>query len=344
MHTDEQLRQDGVFGQTIGAATSRQRREEGAVVHVSDQVQSVTWQDEVLRVARRVRVRVLEHILSNNGGYMSQACSSAETLAALYLKIMNLRPSEAPMVPPPFPGVPGPGNKNYFTGAAYNGPRAPHLDRFFLSPAHYALVLYATLIEVGRMAPDGLAQFNQDGSSVEMIGAEHSPGMEVTTGSLAQGLSQAIGVAVARRLRGDTGRTWVYISDGEFQEGQTWEAMQFLSFYRLDTVGIYVDVNGQQCDGAMESVMPIEPLKARLEAFGARVFQVDGHDPEALAAPAALEPDGRPLVVLAYTDPCRGLDLLRRNAPKLHYLRFKSPEERQLYEAELRKMQTEEGV
>src|SRR5690606_26755118 len=153
-----------------------------------------------------------------------------------------------------------------------------------------------------------------------------------------------IGVALARRLRGETGRTWVYLSDGEFQEGQTWEAMQFLSFYKLDSVGIYVDVNGQQCDGTTESVMSIEPLKARLEAFGARVFQVDGHDPDALAAPAELEPDGRPLVVLAYTDPCRGLDLLRERAPKLHYVRFKGPEEWQLYADELRKMQAEEGV
>lgn len=310
---------------------------------LSNQAQSVTWQDQVLRAARRIRMRVLEHTLKNNGGYLSQACSSAEILATLYIKVMNLGPSEAPMVPLPFPGVPGPGNKQYFTGAAYNGPRAPHLDRFFLSPAHYALVLYATLIEVGRMAPEGLEQFNQDGSSVEMIGAEHSPGMEVTAGSLGQTLSQAAGVALARSLRGETGRNWVFLSDGELQEGQTWEAMQFLSYYKLDNVGIYVDVNGQQCDGRMDAVMNIEPLKARLEAFGARVFQVDGHDPEALAAPAELEPDERPLVVLGYTDPCRGLDLLRQRAPKLHYVRFQSPEERQLYEAELRKMQLEEG-
>lgn len=314
------------------------------MAEVSNQTASLSWQEEVLRVARRVRRRVLEHTLNNNGGYLSQACSSAETLAALYLKIMNLGPSAAPMIPPPFPGVPAPSNQACFTGAAYNGPRAPHLDRFYLSPAHYALVLYATLIEVGRMAPEGLAQFNRDGSTVEMIGAEHSPGMEVTTGSLAQGLSQAIGIAMARRLRGETGRTWVYMSDGEFQEGQTWEAMQTLSFYRLESVGIYVDVNGQQCDGAMAHVMAIEPLQERLAAFGARVFKVDGHDPAALAAPAALEPDGRPLVVLAYTDPCHGLDLLRRNAPKLHYVRFKSPAERQLYESTLQTLQGEEGA
>lgn len=298
---------------------------------VCNSCQTVGWVAEAGRVAAGIRRRVLEHTLSTNGGYLSQACSSAETLATLYVKIMNLGPSVAPMVPPPFPGVPGPGNAGYFTGAGYNGPRAPHLDRFFLSPAHYALVLYAALIETGRMAPEGLAQFNRDGASVEMIGAEHSPGMEVTTGSLGQGLSQAAGVALARKLRGETGRTWVHLSDGELQEGQTWECLQVMSHYRLDRVGIYVDVNGQQCDGKMEDVLTLGPVKERLEAFGARVEAVDGHDPEALAAPAALEPDGRPLVVLCHTDPCRGVELLRRNAPKLHYLRFKSPEEKQQY-------------
>lgn len=298
---------------------------------ITDSQAALDWTAEARRVARGIRRRVLEHIIANNGGYMSQACSSAETLATLYTKVMRLGPSQAPLIPPPFPGVPGPGNESYFTGALYNGPRAPELDRFYLSPAHYALVLYAALIETGRMAPEGLAQFNQDGSSVEMIGAEHSPGMEVTTGSLGQGLSQAMGVALARKLRGETGRTWVYMSDGEFHEGQTWEAFEIMHHYKMDKVGIYVDVNGQCCDGKMESVMDVGDLKGRLEAFGARVFAVDGHDPEAMAAPAALEPDGRPLVVLCLTDPCRDLEPLRQNAPKLHYLRFKNPEERDLY-------------
>src|SRR5690606_11244132 len=92
---------------------------------------------DVQRIADGIRRRVLEHTLANNGGYMSQACSAAETLATLYTRLMNLGPSAAPAVPPPFPGVPGPGNDRYFTGALYNGPRAPELDRFYLSPAHY---------------------------------------------------------------------------------------------------------------------------------------------------------------------------------------------------------------
>ncbi|MGE5404540.1 MAG: transketolase [Candidatus Saccharibacteria bacterium] len=291
------------------------------------------WQEEVERVARGIRRRVLEHTINSNGGYLSQACSAAEIVAAMYLKIMNLGPSAAPLIPLRFAGVPGPNNPESFTGASYNGPQAPDLDRFILSPSQYALVIYAALVELGRMAPEGLAQFNEDGSTVEMIGAEHSPGMEVMTGSLGQGLSQAAGMAMARKLRGDTGRMWVFMSDGEFQIGQTWEAIQSIVYHKLDNIGIYVDVNGQQCDGTVPSVMNIEPLDQRLEAFGARVFKVDGHDIEALVAPAELKPDGRPLVALAYTNPCQGMELLGSRAPKLHYLRFDNDTERQKYEA-----------
>lgn len=290
------------------------------------------WQTKARNVAEGVRRRVLEHTLKNNGGYLSQACSSAEILATLYVGVMNLGASEGPLIPRPFLGVPGPSNPASFTGAEYNGPKAPHLDRFIFSPVHYALVLYSLLIEVGRLSPEALDQFNRDGSTVELIGAEHSPGHEVTAGSLGQAISQAGGIALARKLRGDTGRVWVFMSDGEFQEGQTWEAFAAMAYHRLDNLGVYVDANGQQCDGKMDSVMNIEPLKARLEAFGADVDEVNGHDVDALAAPARRQRAGKPLVVLARTDPCRGLDLLRERTPKLHYVRFKSEEERQAYE------------
>lgn len=296
------------------------------------------WQEQTRRAAYGIRRRVLEHTVAHNGGYLSQACSAAEVLAVLYTRVLRLGPSQAPMVPAAFPGVPGSGNRRSFTGAAYNGPRAPELDRFFFSPAHYALPLYAALIEAGRMAPDALEQFNRDGGTLEMIGAEHSPGVEVTCGSLGQTISQAAGVAIARRRRGDTGRVWVFMSDGEFQSGQTWEAMQALAFYGLDNVGVYVDVNGQQCDGVMAEVMAIEPLAGRLEAFGARAARTDGHDIEALAAAALPQGDGRPLVILAYTDPCRGVELLQARRPKLHYVRFRSDAERAEYAAALESM------
>ncbi|MBW2536074.1 MAG: transketolase, partial [Deltaproteobacteria bacterium] len=290
------------------------------------------WAAEARRVARAVRRRVLQHTIHNNGGYLSQACSSAEILATLYTRVMNLGPSEGPLEPLPFPGVPGPGNPHAFTGAAYNGPRAAHLDRFVFSPVHYALVLYSALIEVGRLGKDALDEFNVDGSTVELIGAEHSPGHEVTAGSLAQAISQAGGIALARQLKGETGRTWVFMSDGEFQEGQVWEALAAAAHWKIDGLGVYVDVNGQQCDGTVTSVMTIDPLARRLEAFGALVREVDGHDVGALAAAAEGSRDGRPLVVLAKTDPCRGIGLLTARSPKLHYVRFKGPAEQRAYE------------
>ena len=301
------------------------------------------WQNEVKRVAAGIRKRVLDHTIRNNGGYLSQACSSAEMLATLYVKVMDLGKIDMPLVPKPFPGVPGPGNPHYFTGASFNGPGKDR-DRFFLSPAQYALVLYATLIETGRMAEEGLLQFNKDGSSVEMIGAEHSPGMESMTGSLGQGISQAAGTALARKRNGEKGRVVLFMSDGEFQIGQTWEALQAMSHHMLDNVIIYVDVNGFQCDGKMCNVMDIEPLDKRLEAFGARVFRVNGHDIKRLAEVGELTPDGRPVVVLCDTDAARGLEVLKTRAPKMHYVRFTSEEEKSSYIAAYAELSGEQAV
>lgn len=304
----------------------------------------LAWVAEVQLTAADIRCRVLAHTLAHDGGYMSQACSAAELLATLYLHILHLPSVGLPILPQPFAGVPGPANRAYRTGAYFNGTPGPQHDRFFLSPAHYALVVYATLVECGRMDPAGLEQFNCDGSSVEMIGAEHSPGMEVMAGSLGQGISQAAGVAMARRRCGQRGRVVVMLSDGELQIGQTWEALQAMAFHGLDNMLLYVDCNGQQCDGKIEAVMRIEPLRARIESFGCRVAEVDAHDPKALAAPAQWTPDGRPLVVLAKSDPCRGLEPLRANTPKLHYLRLQSDAERARYRAALAAMRPSEGL
>ncbi len=292
---------------------------------------STTWSEYTKRVANGIRRRVLDFTIRNNGGYLSQACSAAEILATLYTRVMRIGESCAPRIPPPFPGVPSRINPHYFSGAAYNGPYKPELDRFFISPVHCALALYALLVELGRMDAQGLEMFNKDGSTVEMIGAEHSPGHELMAGSLGQALSQAAGIALARRLKGHTGRNWVFMSDGEFWIGQTWEAVETLVFYKLDTVGVYIDANGQSADGKIETVMEIGSIKDRLAAFGARVFEVDGHDVEALAAPAELPPDGRPLFVVARTNPCQGIPLLEERRPRLHYVRFKDEAEKQRY-------------
>ncbi len=281
------------------------------------------------QVAASLRRRVLEHVLANGGGYMSQACSSAELLATLYTRVLRLGASEAPLIPPPY-------GEHALSGGAWNGPRAPELDRFLFSPVHYALVLYALLIELGRLGPQALRDFNADGSTIEMIGAEHSPGIEVTAGSLAQALSVGGGIALARKLRGEPGRTWVFMSDGELQEGQTWEALAAASFHGLDRLALIMDCNDQQCDGPMAQVMRVSPTVDRLRAFGWEAREVDGHDPEAIVE--ASRPADRPVAVLCRTDPCRGLELLRSRAPKLHYLRFVDEDERRAYARALEAM------
>jgi len=279
-------------------------------------------------VALGIRRRVFEHAIRNNGGYLSQACSAAEQLAWLYNEELNLGEPTLPMIPEPFGGVPAADNPDYHTGAGYNGPAAPQYDRLFIAPAHYALVAYATLIEVGRMAPEGLEMFNQDGSSVEMIGAEHSPGMEVHNGTLGIGFSTAAGLAWGRKRRGETGRTWVYMSDGEVQEGQTWEAIQAASHHKIDTLYAIMDVNRQQCDGAMSSVMNVGDIKAKIEAFGGVAVRADAHKLDEIRAAVKTPHLGKPLIILANSSPFRGMPTLQLRFPGLHYIRFRSARER----------------
>jgi transketolase len=305
--------------------------------------QAQDWAEQVDLTATRIRQRVLDFTIRSNGGYLSQACSAAQIFALLYTRLMNLGPADAPPLPPAFCGVPSARNPHSFTGAGYNGAKAPDKDRFFLSATHYSTVLYATLVETGRLSPQGLEMFNQDGSTVEMLGAEHSPGFEVTTGSLGQTISQAAGIAWARRRKGESAHNWLFLSDGEFQIGQTWEAFEVMSNFKLDNMTVYVDVNGQQCDGLVRDVMNIEPLDRRLEAFGAQVFVVDGHNVRALAAAGLGPRDGRPRVILAQTDPCRGVPLLEERRPKLHYVRFKDAAERERYAAFLARWRSGEG-
>ena len=294
------------------------------------------WAARASSAAAGIRRRVLEHVLAEGEGYLSQACSSAEILALLYTRILRLGPPEHARSSMAFAGVPRRDGPPSGLGRWVNGTPQPDLDRLVFSPAHYALPLYAALIEVGRLAPGSLDYFNRDGSALEMIGAEHSPGFEVTTGSLAQGLSQAVGIALARRARGDSGRVWVFLSDGEFQEGQTWEAVASASFHGLDNLRVVVDANGQQCDGRISSVLWIEPLGERVRTFGATAREVDGHDVDALERAMSM-PAERPLVVIARTDPTRGIAALAGRR-LLHTVRLTGREDRGPFEAAYREM------
>lgn len=285
---------------------------------------------KVSEMANGIRRRVLEITIAKNGCYLSQALSSAEILAALYGGIMNLGESQAPYDAPQFSGVPGKTNKDYVTGRAYNGPATDGYDRLLISPAHYAVAVYAALIEAGRMSPESLFQFNVDGSTVEQIGAEHSPGFELTTGSFGQAISQAGGIAFSRKRKKEKGRVFLFMSDGELEEGQTWEGIQAATFYGLDNLVIYVDVNGQQYDGWTKDVMNIEPISGRVKGFGAECITVNGHDPQALYEASQIKTGGRPLIVLCYTNTTQGIPELDYRKPHLHFVRPKEGENEML--------------
>lgn len=289
------------------------------------------WTDEANDAARRIRARVLEITILKDGCYLSQALSSAEILATLYTRILHLAPLPEPLTSGAFTGVPGSENPSP-SGGRFHGEPLPDGDRLLISPAHYAVAIYAALEAVGRLAEGELESFNTDGSTLEMIGAEHSPGFELTTGSFGQALSQSAGIAFARRLRGETGRTAVFVSDGELEEGQTWEGVQAAAFYELDNLILIVDVNGQQVDGLTADIMNVEPIDARFAAFGWDVEIVDGHDVTAIAkAVEAKMPNGRPLAVLAYTDTARGVPYLNDRKPHLHYVRPKNDADREAF-------------
>lgn len=282
-------------------------------------------------IANQIRKQILGIALKNGGCYLAQACSSAEIIAGLYTRVLNLGPSKGLWDAIPFPGVPGPDNMDYPKGSAYHGLPAPDKDRLFVSCCHYASVIYCALAATRRLNPAALEKFNVDGWNMEMIGAEHSPGFENTAGSLGQTVSIAAGTAHARKMKGDTGRVFCLMGDGELQEGQNWECVQTAGFYKLDNLYLIIDMNGQQVEGAIEDQMTEEPMAARFEAFGAVCVECDGHDVEAFEKACQTEHKDRPLVVLCRTKGYTGIPLLKKKWPTLHFVRI-SEEEKAEYQ------------
>lgn len=281
---------------------------------------------QIENAAVSIRKHILKIALDRGGCYLAQACSSAEILASLYMRVLNLGTSLGAMDALPFPGVPGPENMAYAKGSQYHGAPLPENDRFFISPAHYASVVYCALAECGRISYDAIEKFNVDGWNMEMIGAEHSPGFECTAGSLGQTISMACGTAHARKLKGETGKVYVLLSDGEVQEGQVWEAMQASYFYHLDNLVIYIDVNGQQVEGSTDEVMNMGALGERFRSFGSTVVTISGHDIEQLIAASKLPHAGGPLVVLCETCGAHGIPLLERRLPYMHFVQIGAEE------------------
>jgi transketolase len=226
---------------------------------------------ELQQLATRIRLNAVRMVAIQGFGYLGQALSSAEIFAAI------------------------------FGGGLFRG----GYDRFVLSPGHYVIALYAAAAEVGLLPRQELASYGKDGALLEAIGTERTPVADLVCGSLGQGLSAAIGFALAARLAGEDRTVYAFLSDGEMEEGQVWEAAMFAAHHRerLARLVVVVDANNSQVDGSVSSVTTLEPLADKWRAFGWHVTEVDGHDVDALNEAVGCQTNGsQPLVIIARTD------------------------------------------
>lgn len=204
-------------------------------------------------------------------------------------------------------------------------------DMFFLSNGHISPVWYSTLARSGYFPVEELATFRKINSRLQGHPATHEglPGVRVASGSLGQGLSVAIGAALAKTLDGDNKTVYVLTGDGELQEGQAWEAIMFAAHHKVDNLIATVDWNGQQIDGPTREVMALGDLEAKWKAFGWEVLQMNGNDLEAvletLAKAKAQSRQGKPVVILMKTEMGYGVDFMQGT----HKWHGKAPNEEQ---------------
>ena len=238
------------------------------------------------RAAAQLRLDVLEEVFSAQSGHPGGSLSSAEILTWLYHKELNIRPAQ---------------------------PRWPDRDRFVLSKGHSSPGLYAALAQRGFFDPALLPTFRKSGSILQgHPDMKKCPGVDMTSGSLGQGVSAACGMALAGKLDGAVWRVYTLLGDGEMEEGQVWEAAMFAAHNKLDNLCWIVDSNGLQIDGPVEQVAGPGPLDKKFEGFGFHVLKVDGHDFDALEAAfaAARAEKGRPTVILAATVKGKGVSFM----------------------------------
>lgn len=251
---------------------------------------------------RRLAVRMGE---VQGQGYVGQALGYADVLAVAYTHALNLRPED---------------------------PDWDDRDRFLLSHGHYAIAHYAALIEAGIVPEMELETYGSDDSRLPMSGmASYTPGMEISGGSLGQGLPIAVGIALGLRYRGNQAFVYNSMSDGELDEGSTWEAAMSATHHGLGNLICIVDINNQQADGPSTKVLGFEPLADKWASFGWHVQRVDGNDlPAVLHAfdTARTLPDARPRVILCDTLMGKGVSFLEQR-DKNHFIRVDPPEWKQ---------------
>ncbi|SDH41998.1 transketolase [Sinosporangium album] len=242
---------------------------------------TTTSEVSISRFADTIRLRAVMMVAPQGFGYLGQALSSAEIFAGLYTH-------------------------------AYR----PGHDRLVCSPGHYIIGAYAAGVEIGLLPEEALLTYGQDDSDLEAIGTETSPAVDLTCGSLSQGLSGGVGLSLADRIKGEAGRrVFVLASDGELEEGQTWEAAMFAAHQGLGALTVLLDANDSQVDGPVSEITTVEPIAGKWEAFGWHAVDVDGHDPEQLVR--ALDETGsdpRPSIIIARTSTRQGLACLPEDA------------------------------
>ncbi|HEX7897594.1 MAG TPA: transketolase [Planctomycetota bacterium] len=198
-------------------------------------------------------------------------------------------------------------------------------DRFVLSIGHYSIALYAALAEKGVIPMEELDTYGVDGSRLPMSGDDRCPGFEITGGSLGQGLSQAVGLALGMRMDRHPGRVFALISDGELQEGAIWEAAMAAAHYRLDRLFVFIDCNDQQADGPPARVMGVEPVRDKWAAFGWDARRVNGNSIDDLLRAIGSAGDGRPRAIVLDTQMGKGVPLFETRE-KNHFIRVEPHE------------------
>jgi len=225
-------------------------------------------------------------------GYIGQGLGFADLLAGLYFHAMRYDP------------------KN---------PSWEDRDRFILSTGHYSIALWAALAEIRVLSLKELSLYGADGSRLEMSTLDSTPGVEITGGSLGHGLGQGVGMALGLRLKEKQSRVFVELSDGELQEGSTWEAAMAASHFNLGHLVAIIDCNGIQADGPI--VLNIEPVAEKWRAFGWNTQEIDGNDMEQIvtALDQARRGGRQPYAIVARTLPGKGVPSIEQ-CEKAHFL------------------------
>lgn len=245
---------------------------------------------ELKRIANLMRQDIISMLVTAKSGHPGGSLSAADIVATLYFQEMRINPKE---------------------------PHWADRDRFVLSKGHAAPVLYSALAEKGYFPKEELQGLRQTGHMLQgHPDMKKTPGVDMSTGSLGQGLSAANGMALAGKLEGKDYRVFVLLGDGEAAEGQVWEAAMAAAHYKLDNVTAILDLNGLQIDGATESVMSSAPLADKWRAFCWHVIEADGHDVDALLAAyaEAKQVKGKPTIILAKTIKGKGVSFMEDQA------------------------------